>query len=488
MSKLADLQPQNIWGFFDEILQIPRASKKEQKIIAYIDNFAKQNNLEHIKDSAGNILVKKEASKGMEGSPTVILQGHVDMVCEKNSDVDHNFDNDPIKVSIDNGWVKAEGTTLGADNGIGIAAQLAVLSDKSLKHGPIECLFTVEEEIGLTGAKNLDKDFLSGKKLINLDSEEDGEIFIGCAGGIDTLISYPYKTKSIPIGYTTFTVSISGLKGGHSGDDISKGLGNSNKLLTRFLWELDNSIKVLLADFQGGNLRNAIPREAHCTICVKQKDTVALNSLFNKYLLTIQKEFKVSEPGLVMNIKETGKPRKVLTKKSFQKLINALHACPNGVTSMSLTMPGLVETSTNLASINFSDDNTAEIVTSQRSSVESSKSDIANRIKSLFKLVKANVWHSDSYPGWDPNKDSEILKIAELTYKDLFKETPKVKAIHAGLECGLFLEKYPNLDMISIGPTMRGVHSPDERLEIKSVERFWKFLVGILASITPANL
>ncbi len=482
MLQIAELKPSGIWGFFAEILQIPRPSKHEEKIISFLEKFASDNSLEIKKDKVGNLLIKKPASKGFESIQPVVLQSHIDMVCEKNSDVTHNFETDAINAYIDGDWVKAKGTTLGADNGIGIAAQLAVLADKSLVHGPIECLFTVDEETGLTGAKLLESGFFDSKVLINLDSEDEGEIFIGCAGGMTSYIHYPLKKTKAPQ-FATYKVSLTGLKGGHSGDDINKGLANSNKLLIRFLWNCSKNFDIKLSDFQGGNLHNAIPREAYATILVKPKMVPTFKVYFDKYLETIKSEYSFTEPGLNMLLEIVDRSKRVLKQKNQDKLLCSLYACPNGVVSMSQAVPGLVETSTNLAAVHFSDNNTAEIVTSQRSSIESAKRDIANRIKSTFYLAKATVEQGEGYPGWTPNPESAILKVSEKVYESLFQTKAKIKAIHAGLECGLFLEKYTGLDMISIGPTLRGVHSPDERLQIETVDKFWKFLVKILEEI-----
>jgi dipeptidase D len=483
MNLFHELTPPLIWKYFGEILEIPRPSKNEGKILNYLIEFAQKEKLEYKQDKAGNIVIGKKASEGMGNKPVIVLQSHVDMVCEKNSSVHHNFLTDAIKAKIEDGWVKAAGTTLGADNGIGVAAQLAVLSDKSLKHGPIECLFTVDEETGLTGAKEISNDLITGKILLNLDSEDEGEIFIGCAGGIDTSVSLDYKTVKSNKRHKSFRISLNGLKGGHSGDDINKGLANSNKLLVRFLWNCVTKFDIMLADFQGGNLRNAIPREAEALIMVRNKFADKFKEYFSGFLQTIKSEYAVTEPDLRMDIVETNLPKEVLTRKHRNTLLNALYACPNGVISMSQSVTGLVETSTNLASVHFVKKNTIEIVTSQRSSIESAKRDIADSIASTFRLAGANVKHGDGYPGWTPNTNSAILKVALKEYEKLFKTKPKVKAIHAGLECGLFLEKYPELDMISFGPTLRGVHSPDERMEIATVEKFWNFLIALLANI-----
>jgi dipeptidase D len=483
MNDIEKLQPSLIWKYFNEILQIPRPSKKEEKIIAYLENFAAENNLDLKKDETGNILISKPASRGKERAKSVVFQSHVDMVCEKNNDVLFNFDSDPIQAYIDGEWLTAKGTTLGADNGIGVAAQLAILADKELKHGPVECLFTVDEETGLTGANALGNNFFNSKILINLDSEDEGEIYIGCAGGIDTLISLPLsfrKAKSKHLGYK---ISVSGLKGGHSGDDINKGYGNSNKILNRILYTLDSTVELYLSDFQGGNLRNAIPREAYAVIAIPESDKEVFLKEIEQLEQDIRKELIHTEPKLIVSVTKEENIQQVLKGSSKLNFLHSVYACPNGVMAMSHTVQGLVETSTNLASIHFKNDKTAEIVTSQRSSIETAKIDTANSIESTFNMVDAKIWHTDSYPGWLPNSDSEILNISKKSYKKLFNKTPEVKAIHAGLECGLFLEKYPDLDMISIGPTMRGVHSPDEKLHIESVKLFWDFVAQILDDI-----
>lgn len=480
--KISNLEPKSVFKYFDAILQIPRPSKQEEKIIAFLENFASENNLDYTKDDAGNLLIRKPASKGMEKIQSVALQSHVDMVCEKNSNIEHNFTSDAIPAYVDGDWIRSKGTTLGADNGIGVAVQLAVLADKKLQNGPIECLFTIDEETGLTGAFKLSKDLLKSNILINLDSEDEGEIFIGCAGGIDTLINLPVRTKNSSKKNKAFKVSITGLKGGHSGDDINKGFANSNLLLTRFLWNSTRNFKIQLADFQGGNLRNAIPREAEATFLIKPKQEPELMEYLGEFSKTLQSEYAITEPDLKIEISETKRPNKILKSGLQDKFLCSVYSCPNGVIAMSQSMPGLVETSTNLASIHFSR-KMIQIVTSQRSSIESAKVDLADRIKSNFYLAGAKVIHSDGYPGWAPKPDSAILSVAQKVYHELFNKKAKIKAIHAGLECGLFLEKYPALEMISVGPTMKGVHSPDERLQISSVEKFYVFLVKLLENI-----
>jgi len=480
---IQDLKPAEIWKYFDEITKIPRPSKKEEKIIQYLLDFAKEHNLEAEKDQVGNVIIRKPGTSGKENHKTVILQSHSDMVCEKNADTEHNFDTDPIQTYIDGDWVKAKGTTLGGDDGIGIAAALAVLASDNINHPPIEALFTSDEETGMTGAFGLQEGFMKGEILINLDSEDEGELFIGCAGGMDTVAEFSYKKKNVPENSLAYKISVTGLNGGHSGDEIDKGLGNSNKILNRIILNTYNKFGVRLAEFNGGNLRNAIPREAFAVITVKEQNAGALEDLVITMSNDIKKEFAITEKNLSINIEKTGLPEFVIPKGTQKKLMHSIYACWHGVYLMSAEMPGLVETSTNLASVKFTGDNKIKIETSQRSSVESAKYDMAQTVASVFKLAGAKVTHGDGYPGWKPNTNSEILKITETSYEKLFGEKPIVRAIHAGLECGLFLEKYPYLDMISFGPTIKGAHSPDERMNIPTVQKFWDLLVDVLKDL-----
>ncbi len=480
---LEKLNPQKVWTYFEEITKIPRPSKKEDKIIQYLLDFGKQLNLETKRDNIGNILISKAATQGYENKKTVVLQSHVDMVCEKNSDVEHDFENDPLKLKIEGDWIKAEGTTLGADNGIGIATQLAILAADDIQHGPIECLFTVDEETGLTGAFNLEAGFFKGKILINLDSEDEGELFIGCAGGIDTIAKLRYAKKTVPPYSVCYKVTVSGLKGGHSGDDIEKELGNSVKVLARFLWQADKKIGIRLSDFDGGNLRNAIPREANAIVIIKDRFDENFISLLKKFTQEIKEEFKVTEPNLTIGFEKQGIPDFLINKKAQFRLLSSLMSCPHGVIANSTVIKNLVETSSNLASVKRKE-SCFEITTSQRSSVESRKNFIANTVRSVFELAKADVEHSEGYPGWNPKPDSELLELTKGTYISLFKEEPVVRAIHAGLECGLFLKKFPDLDMISFGPTIKGAHSPDERIHIGSTEKFWVLLLEVLKRIS----
>lgn len=483
MSNLASLTPSDVWKYFDQICQIPRPSKQEEKIVEFLLQFAKDQKLDAKRDEVGNVVIFKPATAGMEKKETVVLQSHVDMVCEKNSDVNHNFETDPIQPFIDGDWVKAKGTTLGADDGIGIAAQLALLASTNISHGPIECLFTIDEETGLTGAFELKEGFFSGKYLLNLDSEDEGELFIGCAGGLDTVITFDYQRENVPTGNIAFKISVSGLKGGHSGDDIDKGLGNSIKLLTRFLWRTNTKYDLRLAILEGGNLRNAIPREANGVFTIHKEDEESMKKDFEVYYADVKKELKTTEPGLTLKLEKVALPEMVIDETTQYDLLNSLYACPHGVIAMSRDIPGLVETSTNLAAVKFIQDDQILISTSQRSSVSSSIKDIAYMVESVFRLANAKVVHGDGYPGWAPNTDSPIMGITVEAYKRLFKTEPKVRAIHAGLECGLFLEKYPILDMISFGPTIKGAHSPDERLEIATVDKFWLLMLEVLKNM-----
>ncbi len=483
MGTLSNITPQPLFSFFEEICQVPRPSKKEEKIRKFLLDFAQGKGLEAKTDDAGNVLIYKPASPGMENAPKVILQTHMDMVCEKNSDKEFDFDTDAIEPQIADGWVKANGTTLGADCGIGIAAQMAVLVSQEIKHSPLECLFTVDEETGLTGAFALQPGFLSGSVLLNLDSEDEGEIFIGCAGGIDTLATFSYQKESVPENTIAYKISVTGLLGGHSGDDIHKNRGNANKILNRLIWNFNHLFEIRLADFNGGNLRNAIAREAFGIICVDRSKKDALITTFQKLANEIEDEFKYAEPGLQITCTETDQPAFVIDHLTQKKLLNSIYACPHGVLEMSTRMEGMVETSTNLASVKFLEDEKIMVTTSQRSEIDSRKNYAAETIESVFKLAGAEVTHSDGYPGWTPNPNSEVLKVTVESYKNLFGVDPIVRSIHAGLECGLFLEKYPKLDMVSFGPTIRGAHSPAEKLDITTTEKFWKHLVDVLENL-----
>ena len=481
--KISHLQPTVVWSFFEDICQVPRPSKREDKIIAFMRKFAAEHQFDCKVDDAGNVLITKEASAGYEDAPVVILQSHLDMVGEKNSDVIHDFYSDPIKPYIDWEWVKAKGTTLGADCGIGMAASMAVLTDPNIKHGPLECLFTVDEETGLSGAFALKPGFLSGKILLNLDSEDEGELFIGCAGGIDTLATFNYNKNEIPKGYFPVEIKVSGLLGGHSGDDIHKGRGNAIKILVRFIWEAYHQYGIRIAVIEGGNLRNAIAREAFAVILIQNGYKENLVADFNVFVHDLKNELAISEPHLKLELGSTDKPEFVLDEKSAISLLNALYGCPHGVFSMSFKMPGMVETSSNLAAVRFINENEILVTTSQRSDQESGKKNIASMVTAVFEMAGAKVQQTDGYPGWTPNSDSPVVEIAVREYEKLFGEKPIVRSIHAGLECGLFLEKYPDLDMVSFGPTIKGAHSPDERINIATVQKFWDHLVEVLRNL-----
>ena len=476
--EIKNLAPELVWNIFDQITKVPRPSKKEEKIRQWLVNFAKQHNIEYHLDATGNVLMRKPATPGYEDHQTIVMQGHIDMVCEKNSDVDHDFENDPIETIIDGDWVKANGTTLGADNGVGVALSLACLIDDSFQHGPLEALFTYDEETGMTGANAIEEGFMTGKVLINLDSETEGQIFIGCAGGMDTVGLFHYTPAPAPKDLYYAKVKVSGLLGGHSGGDIHLQHANANKVLARFLTTQPDAV---LAAIHGGNLRNAIAREAEAVIGIpySSKDNVVAE--LNQFAAIIEGEVGDIEKGMKLTIETVDTPETVIEKEVADRLIKALIVCPHGVQGMSRSMPGLVETSTNMASVKMIEPGVIKVETSQRSSVESEKRAIAQAVATTFSLAGAEVKQGSGYPGWKPNTNSPIMKVCADTYRDLYGKEPEIMAIHAGLETGLFLTKYPYLDMVSIGPTMEGVHSPDERLYIPSVGTFYAYLKEVLS-------
>ncbi len=477
--EIAALQPERVWQYFLNICQIPRPSKKEEKIMEYLLSVGKDLGLETERDEIGNVLIRKPATAGKEKVTPVIFQGHMDMVCEKNNDSNHNFETDPILPVIDEGWVTAKGTTLGADDGIGVAIMLALLEDKTIQHGPIECLFTVDEETGLTGAFKLKEGWLKGKMLLNLDSEDEGQFFIGCAGGIDTVITIEYETIDTPDELVGYKVWIKGLQGGHSGDDINRGRGNATRILSRLLYELTNRFDICISKIDAGNLRNAISREGWAVIGIPkevEKEALAYIETFDNI---IKKELKTTDSGVTTGVEKHKLPETVIDELTQFDLIWSLQACPHGVLDMSQDIKDFVETSTNLASIKMDDKNIV-ITTSQRSSVESKKTWAAQHVSSVFELIGADVEQSDGYPGWTPNPNSEVLKVLKCAYKHKFDKEPEVLAIHAGLECGLISEKYPSMDMISYGPTLRGVHAPGEKIKIDTVQMCWDLTVEFL--------
>ncbi len=474
------LEPKKVFDYFLQLCEIPHGSKNEGQISEFLQNFGKGLGLETKADSVGNVLIKKPASPGCENKKTIILQGHMDMVCDKRPDVVHDFTKDPIQTFVDGEWLKAKGTTLGADNGIGVAAGMAVLADDTIKHGPINCLFTIDEETGLTGAEKLSPEFLEGDILINLDSEDEGEIFIGCAGGVCNYAAFKHLWVPLQGDMFYMKIDISGLTGGHSGDDIDKGRANANKLLNRFLCLVAEKYEFYLCEISGGSLHNAIPRDASAVIAVQSADKESVRVDFNIFAAEVQEEYSATEPSMRFTMQSTDPVNRCIEPECAKKLLKAIKSVFNGVFAMSFDMPGLVETSSNLASIKRTSDNVLTVTASQRSSVESAKKDVSATVRAAFELGGAIVTTSGGYPGWKPNVKSEILKVACDTYKNIFGADARIRAIHAGLECGLFLEKAPNLDMISFGPTMRGVHSPDERLNIPSTERWWRHLVAVL--------
>ncbi len=476
------LQPSSVFDCFAAINAVPRPSKKEEKIIAYLEDFGKKLGLETHVDATGNVIIRKPATKGYENRKTVILQSHMDMVCEKNAGMDFDFMNDPIKTYVDGEWLKAEGTTLGADDGIGMAMQMAVLLADDIEHGPLECVFTRDEETGLTGAAGMQSDFMTGDYLINLDSEDEGQIFVSCAGGARTEAVFTVEEEPVPAGYYTFRLAIKGLMGGHSGDDIEKGRGNANKLLVRLLCKVMSQTDLRLVDIQSGGLHNAIPREGWvlCAVPMAYKEQMRIEA--NLYQAVLEEEYAATEKDVKVLLESETPAEKCLTKADTQRVLRTLQVVHNGVFAMSMDMPGLVETSSNLASVRKCG-NEIKVTTSQRSSVESAKYYMCEVVRAAFELGGAVAETGEGYPGWKMNPNSHLLKVARESYVRLFGKEPIVKAIHAGLECGLFSEKYPGLDMISVGPTLRGVHSPDERLHIPSVQLVWDHLLDILKNI-----
>lgn len=486
MSKdvIAGLKPELVWDYFYGITQVPRPSKKEEKIREHVKEFAKNNNFNFKEDDAGNIVIKVPASAGMEDKPVVVLQGHLDMVCEMNKGTEHDFDNDPIKLIKKDGWITADGTTLGADNGIGVAAAMAAATDPEVVHGPLELLMTIDEETGMTGVNALQPGFIEGKVLLNMDSEEDGAFYVGCCGGVDTVGKFEIKWSDAKKGMKPYELIVTGLKGGHSGLDIQNGRANAIRIMAQLLNKL-RKVKYRITDFSGGSKRNAIPREAEATILIDPKDEKAVKEIIDRFVNDTLLEFNKNDGGLKIVLERKDKKVKnVYSKKFTKRIINVLLALPHGIMAMSPDIPDLVETSTNLATVS-KEGNDLRIGTSQRSSIESAKDNIAESVQAVFKLGGAyEVFSGDGYPGWQPNMDSQLLKVSNKVFNDLYDKMPEVKAIHAGLECGLLGAKYPGLDMISFGPTIEGAHSPDEKLNIQDVEKFYNLLKSILKEYT----
>ena len=479
---IKDLKPNAVWRIFYELTRIPRPSKKEKRAAEFVRKFGERLKLKTIVDDTGNVIIKKPATPGMENRKGIILQAHLDMVPQKNSDKKHDFENDPIEAYIDGDWVKAKGTTLGSDNGIGVAATLAVLEATNLKHGPLEALFTVDEETGMTGAFNLKPGLLEGKILLNLDSEDEGELCIGCAGGMNSTGRIVYKTEPVPADSKAWKLSLTGLKGGHSGVDINLGRGNSNKLLNRFMLDATKRFKMRLSSIDGGSLRNAIPRESFAIVTVPEKYTRNFLSAVKKFEALLKSEIGTVETDLKFTVDPSEMPESVIGKNTQVKLFKAVYGMPNGVIRMSTEMEGIVETSSNLAIIK-SENGLIELRCLLRSSVDSAKEDLGVAIQSVLELAGAKVTHDGSYPGWKPDVDSAVLQIMKKVYTQKFGKAPEVKVIHAGLECGIIGDVYKELDMVSFGPTIKFPHSPDEKVHIKSVENFWEYLIETLKSI-----
>ena len=475
-----NLQPSDVFKCFAQVNQIPRPSKKEEQMIDFLLDFGKKLNLETRRDEAGNVIICKPATPGMEDRQTIVLQSHMDMVCEKNKDVDFDFTKDAIQTYVDGEWMKAKGTTLGADDGIGVAMEMALLESTDIKHGPLECVFTRDEETGLTGAEGMQSDFMSGRLLINLDSEDVGEIFVSCAGGCRTFAQFDYEEEAMPEGFFTFSLAIKGLTGGHSGDDIDKKRANANKLLARFLYLSQQKYDLRLVDIQAGGLHNAIPREAWCLCAVPAKYKESITVDWNLFQADVEEEYSVTEKTMRFILESETPAATAIGKDCSQRLIKALQAVDNGVYAVCQDLD-LVETSSNLASIHkVPETKTIDVNSSQRSSIYSARINMANTFAAVFELAGAKVEIGEGYPGWKMNPNSEILRIAVEQHKKLFKKEPIVRGIHAGLECGLFSEKFPGMDMISMGPTLRGVHSPDEKLHIPTVQMVWDHLLAIL--------
>lgn len=479
--KVTDLKPALLWQCFDEITKVPRPTHHLEKMKKFLVDWANAHDIPVKTDSVGNVVMTAPATPGHENAPTVVLQGHQDMVAEKNNDVQHDFLNDPIRTIVDGDWVRADGTTLGADNGMAVAAGMAVLLDKDLVHGPLEVLFTVDEEQGLVGANGLEPGMITGSVLLNLDSEEHGQLVIGCAGSQATLCRYPYTSEAAPRDYVYFEAEIKGLKGGHSGMEIHLGRANANQQLARFLWEGWRRFGIVLGDFAGGGLPNAIPREAKALFGVPAANADGLKEYAASFSDMIHAEFRLAEnEDFTFALTEASCPDTVISEASAYALVATLFGTPNGVQGMSLAVPGLVETSSNLASVRKVSDDEILITTHQRSSVDSRRDEISDRIKALYENIGCCVEFNDPSVGWAPNPDSEVLKMAVESFKTLFGNEPRVEALHAGLECGIFLDKMPGMDMISFGPTLKDIHSPGECANIPSVQQFWQFLTDML--------
>ncbi|SEC92574.1 dipeptidase D [Tenacibaculum sp. MAR_2009_124] len=484
--EIKDLEPKAVWSHFADLNAVPRPSKKEERVIQFMVDFGKKLHLETFVDKVGNVIISKPATKGMENRKTVVLQSHLDMVHQKNSDTDFDFDKEGIKMVIDGDWVKAEGTTLGADNGLGVAAIMGVLASSDIAHPAIEALFTIDEETGMTGAMGLEGSVLTGDILLNLDTEEDDEIGMGCAGGVDITATRTYETENTPENSTSYEISVTGLNGGHSGMDIDKGLGNANKIMNRLLFDGFTNFGIRISEINGGSLRNAIPRESFATVVIDKVSKEPFLFELNELINNIKAEFKSIEPNLSVELNEVSAPNNVMELGVQEGLIKAIYSALNGVYRMSPDIKDLVETSNNVARVIVKNGD-IKIGCLTRSSSETNKWDLANSLRSCFELAGFDVDFSGSYPGWLPNVDSEILNTVTKLYEELHNEKPHVAACHAGLECGILGQNYPKMDMVSFGPNIRGAHSPDERAQISSTQKFWKFLLEILKNTPIKN-
>ncbi|MFH6966875.1 aminoacyl-histidine dipeptidase [Flavobacterium sp. FlaQc-28] len=480
--EIRNLEPKELWNKFADLNAVPRPSKKEERVIEFMKNFGNSLGLETFEDEIRNVIIRKPATPGMENRKAIVMQGHLDMVHQKNADTVFDFDKQGIDMYVDGDWVRARGTTLGADNGLGVATIMAVLESKTIAHPAIEALFTIDEETGMTGALNLKGGILQGQILLNLDTEEDDEIDIGCAGGIDVTATRAYHDEEVPEGSVGYSITVKGLNGGHSGMDIHKGLGNANKIMNRLLFDAFENFGLQIAEINGGSLRNAIPRESVAKVIISEMFDEAYLFDMQEIINDIKAEYKTTEPNLSIEIVKTDLPEKVMDLGVQEGIIRAIYAAHNGVYRMSADMADLVETSNNIARVIIKD---GEILVGclTRSSVESSKFDLANSLRSAFELVGCEVELSGSYPGWTPNVNSEILEVLKEIYEKQNGEKPKVVACHAGLECGILGTNYPEMDMISFGPTIHGAHSPDERASISSAQKYWKFVLEILSNI-----
>ena len=481
-NELRKLEPISLWNKFADLNAVPRPSKKEERIIEFIKAFGNSLGLETFEDQIRNVIIRKPATPGMENRKSIVLQSHLDMVHQKNNDTVFDFDVQGIEMFVDNDWIKAKGTTLGADNGIGVATIMAILESDTIPHPAIEALFTIDEETGMTGALNLKANILKGSILLNLDTEQDDEIDIGCAGGIDVTAIGNYQMEELPADYSAWRISVKGLNGGHSGMDIHKGLGNANKIMNRLLYKGFELFGLAVSEINGGSLRNAIPRESESIITLPKNKINDFNTAFEQLIKDIKFELKTTEPTLQIGLQEVPLPDLIMNSVSQIQLINAIYSVSNGVYRMSADIDNLVETSNNLARV-IVKDGKIFIACLTRSSIESSKMDLAQALEANFKMANLQVSFSGSYPGWTPNVSSPILKVLTSVYEQLHQKKPKVVACHAGLECGILGKNYPNMDMISFGPTILGAHSPDERVSISSVQKYWRFVLEILKAI-----